>query len=380
MRFRTSLITSLLANVLLAGIIISGESNEKFLILDQSQPARGLSPTADLDSSSLMDPWIDSDYQAYYQALLSRGLNSKETKPLLLARLELGSESRLGQPLDHYWTLRDSDYLRHSVSLVEDQSFVRSVLVDVYGVAAENDEVFVSVFKPLNLRFPFLTSAQQVTIEKARLEHQVEMATYFESQRPSASPKLVGYAQSIQSFENFQEKLQSILSSNAFFEYSLRDSPLANQLRRSGVAFGEQEFRAAYTVLSDFQRTNTDDGNPQDMFSVKNELRRVLGTQKFTEFWAFRDPTYEDLQRVADRHQLPDTTLLAAYEILSTNEDQRIQASSLGQVDLEQMIQQMRAIAVRERRQLSELLGEVVATEILRTRSQRMIASSLENG
>ena len=198
--FRTQLFTP---NALLAVIIISGGSNEKFLILDQSQPALELSPTADLDSSSLMDPWIDSDYQAYYQALLSRGLNSKETKPLLLARLELGSESRLGQPLDHYWTLRDSDYLRHSVSLVEDQSFVRSVLVDVYGVAAEHAEVFVSVFKPLNLRFPFLTSAQQVTIEQARREPQVAMATYFASQPPSSRPQLVGSVHSHRSFEIF---------------------------------------------------------------------------------------------------------------------------------------------------------------------------------
>jgi hypothetical protein len=52
----------------------------------------------------------------------------------------------------------------------------RARLLELYGSQARRDPVFAPLFEPLDARYAFLTSEQQLALQRLRLDHQVRLS------------------------------------------------------------------------------------------------------------------------------------------------------------------------------------------------------------
>jgi hypothetical protein len=307
-------------------------------------------------------------YGPYYQTLLARGLSDDEAKVLVLASLETYARGRAVDVPPAYWQGNQESRLASASRLAAELDHARAALIEVFGRGIERDATFARVFRPLDPAFSFLSSAQQVAIQKLKLEQQVKMTSALTgpalgvvAQLQPASPG--GGRSAATAAEDLAASLAAVLEPKALYEYLLRDSALANQLRRSRVDFTELEFREAFAVLSRLEESSSD---PGVYASARDSLRALLGGRRFAALWAGRDPLFGALQRAAEKHALEEETVLSVYELFNDHQDSLLEVTqSAG--DGERQIQSLRQARTRLEERLSGLVGADAAADIERS-------------
>ncbi len=204
-------------------------------------------------------------------------------------------------------------------------------------------------------RLPFLSSAQQLALKMQRGREQPRAA--LDSARPGERPSPL--------MQQSEDEIRAIFSDETSYrEYSLRESPLAYQLRASGVSFAEDEYRTVFTLIDDL-RSNP---NPVKFAERRREVQRALGAERSTRLWAAFDPSFGALEAVAKKHGLVDATVLAAFQILLEAQDDMAAASTT--TDISRRASRLRELMSRRDRSLRELVGEAAATELLAAQTQ----------
>lgn len=218
---------------------------------------------------------------------------------------------------------------------------VRRELMGLYGDEAIQEPLFSSYFFPLGPGFDFLTSAEQLQVLDARTEYQ---------QR-----RLARSGMGAQSFGEFQRaqndyfsKLADILDEEKLFEYQLRESQFAQQLRNSGFPWSEYEFREVYRVLSE---VNGEVGmasasSAQSPIFDDARVEQILGESRYRKYLATVDPSYSRfLTRLATNSA--DDELVDAYRLYTSF--QRDISVALQQRDFRQVrelqLEQKKALA-----------------------------------
>lgn len=175
--------------------------------------------------------------------MVGAGLSDRQAKAVILQALHEQYIDPIPVPEDRYWA--ESPHkaqITYMLSLMDAYDQVRFALRDQFGDRSVSDPVFKRVFQPLALQSPYLSSEEQVALQRFQAEQQLQMLSRSllnpealvqgdpGSWRPASKP-----AQPAEP--------SHLLSDTSWREHRLRASFLANQMRNSGVVFTETSFR-----------------------------------------------------------------------------------------------------------------------------------------
>src|SRR5690606_18694016 len=175
----------------------------------------------------------DASVGAYFDRLRDLGLDDAEAKTLVLARLE--QETRPAPPPDQYWRHGAASRAEHALASLEAAAAVRRRLLAAFGESAARDAAFRPLFRPLDPYLPFLSSTEQVALQRFRLEGRAASAAALGAR---AVPSAGGAAAAAARVAGGQDgsvsaaapDLGEVLSPDSLLEYELRESPLAEHL------------------------------------------------------------------------------------------------------------------------------------------------------
>jgi hypothetical protein len=311
-----------------------------------------LRPPVRIDGSALEAPRAserpltgDVTAELLRQELLAAGLSNDQTKPAVLASLQ--AERTRAARTNRYWS---SDTTTMAPPGESNDAELRRKLIELYGVEAVDDPAFARVFRPYEARLPFLSSEQQLALQALRSRDQPGAASDASIPRLRISPPL-------QSSEN---ELRAIFTDEASYrEYSLRESPLAYQLRASGVAFTEDEYRTVFALIED-QRSNP---SPTKFAERRREVQRALGAERSARLWAALDPSFGAIQAAAKKHALPDATVFTAFQLMLEAQDDMAAASATA--DVSRRASDFRNLISQRDRSLRELVGGAAAADLI---------------
>lgn len=318
------------------------------------------------------------DAADYRDRLRSRGLTEDEIKPLVLAMLAGGIEGEGPFTSRAYWRDERADAIRARLARLGAESGVRGALREIYGPAAERDEAFAAFFRPLGGRFDFLASQAQLRWREARLRAALERVETEEARAPralmvrrgepgSGASSGAGPALGIADPTAGAAKL---LGARDGFEVALRDSNLAEQLRRLGLGFSEAEFRETYRLLAALLG---EPAGPEAYGSARRALRKLLGSDRFDRLWASRDPVFGVVAPLLRSRGITEETVFAVYGVMNRSQDDLADAARLNAVDPERAIEVAREAAARERTRLEALIGADLAGRVLTARAQAFL-------
>jgi hypothetical protein len=244
---------------------------------------------------------------------------------------------------------------------------LRSELVRIYGADAALDPVFAHLFRPLDPVFSFLTSAQQLAVQQLKLDRDSRLQQVLRREQVSPGSVMTlpeGRARPVE--EAYQDGLSALLDENILFEFQLRDSSVAHQLRGSPVVFTEQEFRQVFRIMRELQGGAA---GLDSLLAAREDLRDILGDGRCVRFWTARDPAFAGLQHTADRLGIPEATMLSVYDVLNDFQDRQMRSARNSSGDAARAVEESASLREAERRAIAGIVGAEFADEILRARA-----------
>jgi hypothetical protein len=177
--------------------------------------------------------------------------------------------------------------------------------------------------------------------------------------------------------KEYRDALAKTLAPEELLDYQLATSSMARSLRSelSGFTTSEQEFREIFRkrqqvddAMMDLQG-NDPEANRKRMEAhqqMDQELRTMLGEQRYAEYQRSRDWQYRNLTRLARDNGLPPDTAGKAYDMtqLAMQEASRIRSQrDLPREERDAQLKQMQA-------ELDGAMGKLLGPEVY-TRFQR---------
>jgi len=186
-----------------------------------------------------------------------------------------------------YWKPRAIRDVQARIARDELRIAYRSALREALGDAVAANPALAEVFAPNSARWSYLPPEL-----RAGLETEITR---------DLSNRLVGRAgnATMAGDVDRQQRLRAMLGDTNYFEYSLRESALADQLLGIDFNFTEQEFRQVFSIWSKSLGTNQSDlrgimraGERADD-PVMMSIQAALGSQRFAEYRRAQDPVYK---------------------------------------------------------------------------------------
>jgi hypothetical protein len=310
------------------------------------------------------------DIHAYLDALLARGLTLEETRPLVLARLM--RETAPAAPraaADEYWrsgyTAASLERLRERITAADR---IRSLLVGLYGPQARDEAVFREVFAPLDARYAFLGSEQQLALQKYQLEQLLARATAPPTSVQQGAPQFAGGARNVEQ----RRVIEARLGRAAGLQYLYRFSPLAERLRAADIELSQAEFGTAFDALLQLESAGADSAS---FVHVRASLRDALGDARFTRLWAAGDPLFGLIAAAGRRYALSEQMVLAAYAIVNDAQDRLAAAATrFAALDPARAGDEMRSVQADTQQRLAGLVGEEAAQSLVRATTEFAVA------
>ena len=317
---------------LLAHIISSSNNAELEIQADTAQMG--------LSSNSL--------HQANYKKLLSKGLSDYQAKSLILDALGaqlLGTAPNKA----NYWTPRLANVRVERIqSRLDSQRKIRISLVEIFGETAKTDSAFSQLFQPLAQRLHFLSSDQQIAVQEQRVSAEINTL------KRSQSGNYDG--------EQARVNVTDLLPAEAAFEYGVRYSTKAEQLRHADIDFSEELFRDTFRVVA---ATSNELGKRQQggsaIIQQRTELRALLGQDDATRVMAALDSRFANMSKKGRFQGLTQDQLYFVYQIIADSEAQMIRGYHLRQTNQNAGIKLIREASATRNTKLASYLGEEVA-------------------
>ena len=191
----------------------------------------------------------------------------------------------------------------------------RTALLRSFGPAARERPEFAAMFDQQANRFHYLPSQKQVELQ--RIISQPAAAPDRSDSRLAVLNCPVGLCGEVVA------QIRVLLTDDEYFEYRLRESPLAAQLAGNGFDFTEQEFRAVFKVLGRTPGTSSAISS-----GVAAQLAQVLGEDRFRQYERTTDPAYRLVQKATQQHPVSRAALDAAYDAIKRSERKLAEAGA----------------------------------------------------
>ena len=289
-----------------------------------------------------------SPHQANYKKLLSKGLSDYQAKSLILDAL--GAQPFSTAPdKANYWTPSVANIRVERIqSRLDSQRKIRISLVEIFGETAKTDLAFSQLFQPLAQRLHFLSSDQQIAVQEQRVRAEINTL------KRSQSGNYDG--------EQVRVNVTDLLPAEAAFEYGVRYSTKAEQLRHADIDFSEELFRNTFKVVA---VTSNALGKRQQggsaIIQQRSELRALLGQDDATKVMAALDSRFANMSKKGRFQGLTQDQLYFVYQIIADSEAQMIQGYHLRQTNQNAGIKLIREASATRNTKLASYLGEEVA-------------------
>lgn len=290
-------------------------------------------------------------------------LEANEVRALTLSWLEHRNTAAPASPGVPYWQPDFSPALDELVRKTRVEARARNELISVFGPEAASIPAFERVFRPLGAGFTFLGSEAQIALQRHQIERLQSVSGT--SALDSSPAGCIVRAGSASVDPRQHAPVPADFSTADSMEYRLRYSPLAEQLRRSGSAASEQEYRALFDLLLrlDFQ------ASPGDQARLRHELRGRMGSQAFDRLQSMRDPLFVHYETYVRGQGFGDTEVEGAYAILNQSQEQLLEI--LGRETTgEGAVPALSRVREIELERLTQLLGKSAARGLLLVRSR----------
>jgi hypothetical protein len=263
---------------------------------------------------------------------------------------------------DEYWSAGAGYESSYATALRDGLEAVREALERRYGEGAKDDVAFRTVFRPLDPMHWYLSSDQQLAIQSLKLERDLALQEAARNTGDAATPAIM---------QRYQSGLAALLDAGTLLEFELRDSPIAAELRSSGIELSEREFRETCALMARLGGSGPGGGRtePASVLATREALRDLLGPGRFVALWAARDPFFAELGQIVERHSLPESTALGIYEVMGEFQDRRIRLAEIAARDPERAARDSMALTEEERAAIARLTGAEIAEEIVRGRA-----------
>ncbi|HZO51346.1 MAG TPA: hypothetical protein VFB63_01450 [Bryobacteraceae bacterium] len=193
-----------------------------------------------------------------------------------------------------------------------------------------------------------------------------------------------------------QVEMANLLSPQELEEYQLRHSHVAENLRNqlSGFEPTEDEFRRLFRLQDDFEEQinraipeSSDEvqaeirarAQEEGQRALNDEMRKVLGPDRYAEWTRAQDPDYKALVQISDRYNLPTDTSQKIYQYKLQAEQQKLQVESNPNLSEEQRQAALMAIARETEKTVSEVMGPNVYKSYSRVAGQWILGLSEAN-
>lgn len=320
---------------------------------------------ADLSSGDIFD---------LLSSLQSQGFSEAFIKRWILARIEMQFAEQGGsvQAEDEYWKSskpKRTDQVTRTLRLAEEK---RALLRQLFGDSVENDPAFASLFKPLNNTLAFLSSQKQIALYELMELNEAETNDLF---GPGIIREQMEQRRDMEVALN--ERIRTMLSGDEYLEYELRESRVADMMRRTFVGFvhTEQEFRDIFAILNDYQgmsqqpyMSRAESGSRQELRDIRSEQDRkiseYLGSERFAEMKRLQDPIFQSINAIGEIYGSRDQDIIDAYEITKSYRTKASVLSrdqSMDRSQRRQLVEQLREESLLE---IQQLVGDEAAESI----------------
>jgi hypothetical protein len=295
--------------------------------------------------------------------------SSDHEKVIALAELEARARAENPPPQIQFWKSdADLQVEAHRSKVEEQQAKMREALIARFGPAASEDVVFARLFRPLDGRFPYLSSSSQLAI--ARLQRTRVVGT-----GQMGVPRRVERSEGVNPVHRdreFDSAVRAALSEEEFDTYQLRESRGARQLRASGIVVNETEFRSAIKIL---ERVASDSG-PKSHLEAQVDLNRLLGRSRFVRFLASRDLALQKVRNVALELHIQENQVLSVYDAIVSAQLRVLEAQSNAGADRSAAVPLIREIIASRDAQIAAVVGEQSAKEIMKAYASELMSMS----
>jgi hypothetical protein len=355
-----SLLINIIFGILFFGLspdqtVSSGEHHPQ--ALNQSNVQLQDNPKFQVDLST------DKSLQDYYQKLLSQGFTADQTKPLVFTRLKARYIDSIQKPDDQFWRYQPLAQINYMEAMAKGYESIRGQLSGLYGTKVSRDPLFSDMFYPMANQYPFLSSSEQIAVQKMQIEMQ-KYSTQLQAEggNPSSVPPDRAPA----------NMLANLLGDQATKEYMLRTSPLANKMRKSGLSFTEDSFRKAFDLLVSVKTVQ----DPSLSFAVRDEINGLFGADDGLVLWAAIDPAFGLVKQVASQHGVTQGLAMSAYEMILAAKQNVSEAAAQRSSNPQQAMHQVQNLMTDLKNQLSQMVGEPAANDFINILNGRRLQSN----
>jgi len=332
--------------------------------VDSSRSQAVEAPAPDGARFANLVPVLESsvDVAGLYAALRRAGVGHAAARPLIGAWLAQRKAAALRREVVPYWRLQDRATERARAERITREAGTRRELISLYGGAATLDPYFAVLFEPLGPQFAFLTSEEQLAVQRALVG--IDSGSGAGAGTAAGLPCHRSGGPSAQPAARFVPGADA-LGEAAAFEYGLRISPLATELRQARLDLTEAEFRAAFGLLAELDAEPTVATHAR----VRTALRDLLGTTRFDRLWSQRDPVYPEVVRVLQGRGLAPRVIEAAYAVMSRAQEKLLDAARQSG-DPGRLGEAARRIVNEERLELEAVVGAAATRALLAARGR----------
>ena len=151
---------------------------------------------------------------------------------------------RMTAPAAQYWKRGADVILDMTAEKTRIDQQIRSELLAIYGESAKAVAAFEQYFYPLGPGYEFLNSDVQIEVARIQDTHKTAMLNLSD-----AGLQSLGQARQLEA--DYWMQLEQLLTPEQLFEYALRESGLAQQMRTMQFDWSEDEFREVYKIRSE---------------------------------------------------------------------------------------------------------------------------------
>lgn len=315
------------------------------------------------------------DYLSMIDQLRAAGIEESLLKQMMLATINRDYlQLRNNEPDSPYWQPEKiSAENKLSADLIWELDR-REQLINLFGVEIVEDPLFVDLFKPLNKNLSFLSSDKQLALDELRRRDEARTQALFRNGFTQESRNDL-----IDQRSELQRQIDELLGPDDGLEYQLRESRLADRMRRGLGSFdySETEFRDIFNIRQ------SNEGNEQnsrltDRSEYRNQreqseqaIRDYFGDTRYEEYARSQDPTYRSLQSIGERYGNTTSEINDVYEITQATLQRIAEFRQGNTLTREQRVERVQEIRSEAYEQIEQIVGKDT-TDSIRDNSGRL--------
>ena len=314
------------------------------------------------------------DYQSLVDRLRAEGVAEDVLRQIMLATINrdhlLANAAESNPP---YWKAAErnpEDKLNKQLAWEADR---RQQLLSLFGSDIVDDLMFEEFFKPLNSTLAFLSSDKQIKLYELQRQDDAATQSLFSGGFTQESREDLQTQR-----QDLQRQIAELLGTDDAFEYQLRESRLADRMRRGldDFDYSESEFRQIFAIRQENEGVETSRFSSREAYREQRQasearIRDYLGPDRYEAFARSQDPAYRSLQSIGERYGNSTSEINEIYSLSRSAQEQIDEVRATESLDREERQERIRDIRNESYAQIERIAGKDTA-ESVKENARRM--------